>query len=195
MKKAFLTLAVLCAVAMMGGCKGGGTPAELDETGMSRKLDEAGTPAELDGRTATVAANDSLAGKINLYNAEGKKEGLWLDEVTDRMISEVNYCNGIECEELKIYFDGKLSCHITGIKKTDTVIGLNRFEYRAHYKEYTDDGTTINKEGDGYYTGYMGLIIDGFFGVGDWRVYDTLDNTYKTVTLTEPAFDESIRIK
>ena len=31
MKKVFLTLAVLCAVAMMAGCKGGGTPAELDE--------------------------------------------------------------------------------------------------------------------------------------------------------------------
>ena len=27
----FFTLAVLCAVAMMAGCKGGGTPAELDE--------------------------------------------------------------------------------------------------------------------------------------------------------------------
>lgn len=31
MKKAFLALAVLCAVGMMAGCKGGGTPAELDE--------------------------------------------------------------------------------------------------------------------------------------------------------------------
>lgn len=30
-KKAFLTLAVLCTVAMIGGCKGGGTSAELDE--------------------------------------------------------------------------------------------------------------------------------------------------------------------
>ncbi len=186
MKKAFLTIAVLCAVVMLSGCKGGGTPAELDEAGM---------PSELAELTATVAANDSLAGKINLYNAEGKKDGLWLIEENDRMISEVHYCNGIECGELKIYFDGKLSCHITGIEKTDTVIGLNRFEYKAHYKEYTDDGTTINKEGDGYYTGYMGLIIDGFLGVGDWRVYDTLDNTYKTVTLTEPAFDESIQIK
>lgn len=185
-KKVFLTLAVLCAVAMMAGCNGGGTPAELAEAGM---------PSEFAELTATVAANDSLAGKINLYNAEGKKDGLWLIEENDRMISEVHYCNGIECGELKIYFDGKLSCHITGIEKTDTVIGLNRFEYKAHYKEYTDDGTTINKEGDGYYTGYMGLIIDGFLGVGDWRVYDTLDNTYKTVTLTEPAFDESIQIK
>ena len=31
MKKAFLTLAVLCVAAMMAGCKGGGTPVELDE--------------------------------------------------------------------------------------------------------------------------------------------------------------------
>lgn len=186
MKKAFLALAVLCAVGMMAGCKGGGTPAELEE---------AGTPAELAERTATVAANDSLAGKINLYNAEGKKDGLWLYEVTERMISEVNYCNGNECGEQKVYINEKLHCHITGIEKTDTVIGLNRFEYKAHYKEYTDDGSTINKEGDGFYTGYMGIIIDGFLGVGDWRVYDTLDNTYKTVTLNEPAFDESIRIK
>lgn len=29
--RTFFTLAVLCAVAMMAGCKGGGTPAELDE--------------------------------------------------------------------------------------------------------------------------------------------------------------------
>ena len=175
--RTFFTLAVLCAVAMMAGCKGGSTSAELDE------------------RTATVAANDSLAGKINLYNAEGKKDGLWLIEENDRMISEVHYCNGIECGELKMYFDGKLNCHFTGIEKTDTVIGRNRFEYKAHYKEYTDDGTTINKEGDGFYNGYEAFIHDGFLGVGDWRVYDTLDNTYKTVTLTEPAFDESILIK
>ena len=177
MKKVFLALAVLCAVGMMAGCKGSDAPAELDET------------------TATETANDSLAGKINLYNANGKKDGLWLYEVTERMISEVNYCNGNECGEQKVYINGKLNCHITGIEKTDTVIGLNRFEYKAHYKEYTDDGSTINKEGDGFYTGYMGIIIDGFLGVGDWRVYDTLDNTYKTVTLDEPAFDESIRIK
>lgn len=32
MKKVFLTLAVLCAVAMMAGCKGGGTSAKLDES-------------------------------------------------------------------------------------------------------------------------------------------------------------------
>ena len=175
--RTFFTLAVLCAVAMMAGCKGGSTSAELDE------------------RTATVAANDSLAGKINLYNAEGKKDGLWLIEENDRMISEVHYCNGIECGELKMYFDGKLNCHFTGIEKTDTVIGRNRFEYKAHYKEYTDDGTTINKEGDGFYNGYEAYIHDGFLGVGDWHVYNTLDNTYKTVTLTEPAFDESILIK
>lgn len=43
MKKTFLTLAVLCAVAMMAGCKGGGTPAELDEA------------------TATEAATDTTA--------------------------------------------------------------------------------------------------------------------------------------
>lgn len=185
----------MVVLAMMAGCKGGDTPAELDEAGMPGELAERGMPAELDEATATEVANDSLAGKINLYNANGKKDGLWLYEESDRMISEVNYCNGIECGELKVYIKGKLYCHFTGIEKTDTVIGLNMFEYRAHYKEYTDDGTTINKEGDGYYTGYEGFIHDGFLGVGDWRVYDTLDNTYKTVTLTEPAFDESIRIK
>ena len=63
MKKAFLTLAVLCAVAMMAGCKGGGAPAEPDEAGMPRELAE---------RTATEAATDTfnvdewerLAGKM-----------------------------------------------------------------------------------------------------------------------------------
>jgi len=43
MKKVFLTLAVLCAVAMMAGCKSGGTPAKLDES------------------TATEAATDTAA--------------------------------------------------------------------------------------------------------------------------------------
>ena len=51
MKKAFLTLAVLCAVAMMAGCKGGGAPAEPDEAGMPRELAE---------RTATEAATDTF---------------------------------------------------------------------------------------------------------------------------------------
>lgn len=63
MKKAFLTLAVLGAVAMIAGCKGGGTPAELDEAGMPRELAE---------RMATEAATDTfnvdewerLAGKM-----------------------------------------------------------------------------------------------------------------------------------
>ena len=47
----FFTLAVLCAVTMMAGCKGGGTPAELDEAGMPRELAE---------RTATEAATDTF---------------------------------------------------------------------------------------------------------------------------------------
>ena len=51
MKKAFFTLAVLCAVAMMAGCKGGGTPAELDD------------------RTATEA--DSLSQKEMLITPPG----------------------------------------------------------------------------------------------------------------------------
>jgi len=50
MKKAFLTLVVLCAVAMMAGCKGGGTPAELDKAGMPRELAE---------RTANETAGDT----------------------------------------------------------------------------------------------------------------------------------------
>lgn len=48
MKKTFYLLsAVLCAMAMMAGCKGGGTSAELEEAGMPRELAER-TPTEAD---------------------------------------------------------------------------------------------------------------------------------------------------
>ena len=167
MKKAILTLAVLCGIGLMAGCKGG---------------------------TADESATDTVAEKINQYNADGKKDGLWRYNEGDVMITEVRYDNGNECGELKMFLDGKLFCHISDIERVDTTIGENTFEYKAHYKDF-EDGSIITKEGNGYYNGYEGLIPDGFLGVGDWRVYDTLSGTYKTVNLTEPTFDESIRIK
>ena len=167
MKKIFLTLVVLCGIGLIAGCKNG----TFDES--------------------TTDTDEEI---INQYNADGKKDGLWRYNEGDVMITEVHYDNGNECVELKMFLDGEMWCHISDIEKADTMIGENMFEYRAHYKEF-EDGSFIIKEGNGYYNGYEGLIPDGFLGVGDWRVYDPKDGTYKTVSLTEPTFDESIRIK
>ena len=65
MKKAFLTLAVLCAVAMMSGCKGGGTSAKLDEsTATEAATDTAAVWQATDTDTFNVDEWERLAGKM-----------------------------------------------------------------------------------------------------------------------------------
>ena len=118
MKKAILTLAVLCGIGLIAGCKNG----TFDES--------------------TTDTDEEI---INQYNADGKKDGLWRYNEGDVMITEVHYDNGNECVELKMFLDGKLWCHISDIEKADTMIGENLFEYRAHYKEF-EDGSFIIKE-------------------------------------------------
>lgn len=65
MKKAILTLAVLCTVAMIGGCKGGGTPAELDEAmATEAATDTAAVWQATDTDTFNVDEWERLAGKM-----------------------------------------------------------------------------------------------------------------------------------
>ena len=65
MKKVFLTLAVLCAVAMMAGCKGGGTSAGLDEAmATEAATDTAAVWQATDTDTFNVDEWEWLAGKM-----------------------------------------------------------------------------------------------------------------------------------
>ncbi len=61
----FFTLAVLCAVGMMAGCKGGGTPAEPDEaTATEAATDTAAVWQATDTDTFNVDEWERLAGKM-----------------------------------------------------------------------------------------------------------------------------------
>ena len=95
MNKAFLTLTVLCGIGLMSACK---------------------------NATTNEPDSDTVAEIINQYDADGQKDGLWRYNEGDIMITDVHYRNGIECGELKMFYDGKLDCHITDIVKVDTVI-------------------------------------------------------------------------
>ena len=65
MKKVFLALAVLCAVGMMAGCKGGGAPAELDEaTATEAATDTAAVWQATDTDTFNVDEWERLAEKM-----------------------------------------------------------------------------------------------------------------------------------
>jgi len=65
MKKAILTLAVLCAVGMMAGCKSGGTPAELDEaTATETAADTTAVCQKANTDTLNVDEWERLAGKM-----------------------------------------------------------------------------------------------------------------------------------
>ena len=59
--RTFFTLAMLCAVAMMAGCKGGGTPAELDE---AMATDTAAVWQATDTDTLNVDEWERLAEKM-----------------------------------------------------------------------------------------------------------------------------------
>jgi len=61
----FFTLAVLCTLAMMAGCKGGGAPAELDEaTATEAATDTAAVWQATDTDTFNVDEWERLAGKM-----------------------------------------------------------------------------------------------------------------------------------
>ena len=159
-------------------------------------------------------ASDTLK-EVKQYDAQGRRTGFWtyeeygwvknehyVDGVLDghatysdderinqneRMRIEMDYCNGVECGEMKIFFEGRPGLHLTNITKVDTVIEEFQLDYRAYIKEYLDDGKTVRFEGLGYYGNSGLLIAEGYWCVGRWKIYDEKNKTMKTVTFDKPT--------
>ena len=173
-------------------------------------LDAGATP-----QSDTISyASDTLK-EVKQYDVQGRRTGFWTyeeygwvknehyaDGVLDghatytdderinqneRMRIEMDYCNGVECGEMKIFFEGRPGLHLTNITKVDTVIEEFQLDYRAHIKEYLRDGKTLRCEGVGYYGNSDFLIAEGYWCVGRWKIYDTKSKTVKTVTFKKPT--------
>jgi len=152
--------------------------------------------------------------EVKQYDAEGRRTGFWtyeeygwiqkehyVDGVLDghatytdderinqneRTRIEMDYCKGVECGEMKIFFERKPSLHLTNITKVDTVIEGFRLGYRAYIKEYLNDGKTVRFEGVGYYGDNGSLLAEGYWCIGRWKIYDAKSKTTKTVTFKKP---------
>ena len=152
--------------------------------------------------------------EVKQYDSEGRRTGFWtyeeygwihkehyVDGVLDghatytdderinqieRTRIEMDYCKGVECGEMKIFFEGKPGLHLTNITKVDTVIEGFRLGYRAYIKEYLDDGKTVRFEGVGYYGDNGSLLAEGYWCVGRWKIYDTKSKPVKTATVKKP---------
>ena len=114
MKKAFLTLVVLCAVAMMAGCKGGGTPAELDEAmATEAATDTAAVWQTTDTDTFNVDEWERLAGKIRggdlllpeewsfLFQNIDKADGGYSEDMGYSLYKSMQYSRFLENMELE----------------------------------------------------------------------------------------------
>ncbi len=198
MKKAIMTLAVLFGIGLMAGCNRGLVDGEANDS--------------------TVAI--TTMEEINQYDSEGRKTGHWeyKNESTgwlceenyeegvlnghatyyneSNTVIELNYCKGVECGELHIFFEGTerdTGIHLTDITKVDTMINGYVFHYRAHCKTIDVYRDIYSNEGTCYYEDLSGLQMDGFLGVGEWTVYDRDGKTSKTVTLDKPTADFTIK--
>jgi hypothetical protein len=198
MKKAILTLVVLCGIGLMAGCKYGTTNEE----------------------TTDITAVSTIVEEINQYDAKGRKMGYWeyKDESTgwfckenyeegmldgpatyfleDVMTIEMNYCKDIECGEMNILFEGTeggKGIYLTDITKVDTTINGFLFRYRAHCKTNDVYEGIYSNEGTCYYEDLSGLLLNGFLGVGEWIVYDRDGKITKTIILDKPTADYNIK--
>lgn len=199
-KKNLITIMITLLVFGLTACKNGNVDS-LD----------AGTSPQSD----TISyASDTLK-EVKQYDAQGRRTGFWtyeeygwiknehyVDGVLDghatytdderinqneRTRIEMDYCNGVECGEMKIFFEGRLGMHLTNITKVDTVIEEFQLDYRAHIMEYFSDGKTLRCEGVGYYGNNNFLIAEGYWCVGRWNIYDEKSKTMKTVTFDKPT--------
>lgn len=172
---------------------------------------DAGTSPQSD----TISyASDTLK-EVKQYDAQGRRTGFWTyeeygwvknehyaDGVLDghatytdderinqneRMRIEMDYCSGVECGEMEIFFEGKPGLQLTNITKVDTMIEEFQLDYRAHIMEYLRDGKTLRCEGVGYYGNSDFLITEGYWCVGCWKIYDEKSKTMKTVTFKKPT--------
>lgn len=179
------------------------------------KKPDSATSRQSDSIAAITDSVGETTKEVKQYDAEGRRTGFWMYEeygwlkkehYTDGMLDghatysdkekinqiertriEMNYCKGIECGEIKIYFDGKPGLHLTNITKVDTVIEGFQLDYRAYIKEYLDDGKTVRFEGVGYYGNCDYLIAEGYWCVGRWKIYDDKSKTVKIVNLKKPT--------
>ena len=110
----FFTLAVLCAVAMMAGCKGGGTPAELDEAiATEAATDTAAVWQATDTGTFNVDEWERLAGKIRggdlllpeewsfLFQNIDKADGGYSEDMGSSLYKTMQYPRFLENMELE----------------------------------------------------------------------------------------------
>lgn len=167
-----------------------------------------------DSLTAITDSIKGTIKEVKQYDAKGQRTGFWtyeeygwlkqehyVDGVLDGhatysdverinqnegMRIEMDYCKGIECGEMRVFFEGKPGMHLTDITKVDTLIEGFLLHYRAYIKEYLDDGKTVRYEGVGYYGDSDFLIAEGYWCVGRWKIYDEKSKTVKTVTFTKP---------
>lgn len=109
MKKAFFILAALCAVAMMAGCKGGGTHAELDESmATEAATDTAAVWQATDTDTFNVDEWERLAEKMRgndtllpeewsfLFQNIDKADGGYSEDMGHSLYKNVQYARFLE---------------------------------------------------------------------------------------------------
>ena len=200
--KRFSTKLIFCAALLVIGlmaCKNGNV----------NSLEADTTP-----QSDTISYDSDTLKEVKQYDSEGRRTGSWTyeeygwiikehyvdgvldghatytdDERVNQNVGtriEMDYCKGVECGEMKIFFEGKPGLHLTNITKVDTVIEGFRLDYRAYIKEYLDDGKTVRFEGVGYYGDNGSLLAEGYWCVGRWKIYDTKSKTVKTVTFKKP---------
>lgn len=170
--------------------------------------------ADTTPQSDTISYDSDTLKEVKQYDSEGRRTGFWtyeeygwihkehyVDGVLDghatytdderinqieRTRIEMDYCKGVECGEMKIFFEGKPGLHLTNITKVDTVIEGFRLGYRAYIKEYLNDGKTVRFEGVGYYGDNDSLLVEGYWCIGRWKIYDAKSKTVKTVTFKKP---------
>lgn len=198
MKKAVLILAVLCGIGLMSSCKSGTTNEKKnDTTAVSMAVAEINQYDSEGRKTGHWEYKDERTGWFCIENyEEGVLDGpatYYYEEITT---IEMNYCKGIECGEMHIFFEGtegNTGIHLTDITKVDTIINGALFHYRAHCKTIDVYKGIYSNEGTCYYKDLDGLQVDGFVGVGEWIVYDRDGKTSKTVILDKPTADFNIK--
>ena len=103
MKKAFFTLAVLCAVAMMAGCKCGGMPAELDEAMATEAATDTFNVDEWERLAEKMRGNDTLLPEewSFLFQNIDKADGGYSEDMGHSLYKSMQYIRFLENMELE----------------------------------------------------------------------------------------------
>lgn len=103
MKKVFLTLAMLCAVAMMVGCKGGGTPAKLDESTATEAATDTFNVDEWERLAEKMRGGDTLLPEewSFLFQNIDKADGGYSEDMGYSLYKSMQYIRFLENMELE----------------------------------------------------------------------------------------------